>query len=327
MQTCEVCQQAKTERNRSPGLLQPHKIPPEAWHTVSLDFIEVLPKSGKFDTIMVVIDKFSKVRHFIPLKHPFTAAIVAQLYMDQVYRLHGMPEVLISDRDKIFISNFWQQLFNLADTTLNLSSSYHPQTDGQTERLNQCLETYLHCMVHSKPRQWAKWLPQAEHWYNTAFHSSLGRSPFEVLYGRSPRNFGVPTAPEGTNSDLTSWLEERAEMLPLFKRHPERAQQRMTSQANKKRLERNFQVGDRVYLRLQPYVQQSLEPRSSQKLSFRYFGPYTILQRIGPVAYKLDLPPTSRIHPVVHVSLLKKALRAGAVAAASLPVAIVGSRK
>lgn len=105
---------------------------------------------------MVVMDKFSKVEHSIQLKHPFTAASVAQLFIDQVYRLHGLPEVLISDRDKVFISAFWQQLFNLADTTLNLSSSYHPHTDGQTEQLNKCLETYLRCMVHAKPQQWSK---------------------------------------------------------------------------------------------------------------------------------------------------------------------------
>ena len=101
-------------------------VPPEAWHTVSMDFIEGLPMSGKFDTILVVVDKLTKYGHFIPLKHPFTATTVAQLFVDNVYKLHRMPKVLISDRDKVFTSTFWQQLFKLADTTLNLSSSYHP---------------------------------------------------------------------------------------------------------------------------------------------------------------------------------------------------------
>jgi hypothetical protein len=116
------------EHVKLPRILQPLPIPPSAWHTVSLDFIEGLPLSSKYNCILVVIDKFTKFGHFIPLKHPFTATTIAQVFLYQVYRYHGMPQVIISDMDKIFIS---------------LSSSYHPQTDGQTERLNQCLETYL----------------------------------------------------------------------------------------------------------------------------------------------------------------------------------------
>jgi hypothetical protein len=170
---CNTCQQAKSERCKTPGLLKPLPIPPEAWHTVSLDFVEGLPNSYHYDTILVVIDKFTKYGHFIPCKHPFSAVSIARLFLDNIYRLHGMPKVIISDRDKIFISTFWRQLFKLADTTLNLSSSYHPQTDGQTERLNQCLETYLRCLVHANPHKWSAWLPQAEFWYNTNFHSSL----------------------------------------------------------------------------------------------------------------------------------------------------------
>jgi transposase InsO family protein len=126
-----------------PGLLQPLPIPAQAWDIISLDFIEGLPKSGRFDTILVIIDKFTKYGHFIPLSHPYIAMSVAQVCVDQIYKLHGLPKIIISDRDKVFTSIFWQQLFKLTDTTLNMSSSYHPQTDGQTERLNQCLETYL----------------------------------------------------------------------------------------------------------------------------------------------------------------------------------------
>ena len=154
VQQCATCQQAKTEHSRTPGLLQPHVIPPEAWRMVSMDFIEGMPHSGKFDIILVVIDKLTKYGHFILVKHPFTAATIAQLFVDNVYKLHSMPKVLISDRDKVFTSSFWQNLFRIADTTLNLSSSYHPQTDGQTECLNQCLETYLRCLVHANPTHW-----------------------------------------------------------------------------------------------------------------------------------------------------------------------------
>ena len=180
-----------------------------------------------------------------------------------------MPQVLISDRDKVFISSFWQNLFTLADTTLNLSSSYHPQTDGQTERLNQCLETYLRCLVNAKPEQWARWIPQAEYWYNSTYHSALGRSPFEVLYGRKPRHFAVESASVPGQTQVEVWLQERAALMPIIRQHLERAINRMKTQADKNRNERQFAVGDYVYLRLQPYVQTSVEKRSNQKLGFK----------------------------------------------------------
>jgi hypothetical protein len=288
-----------------------------------MDFIEGLPVSNKFDTILVVVDKLTKFGHFIPLKHPFTASTVAQAFFDTVYRLHGLPQVLITDRDKIFISQFWQQLFRLADTTLNMSSSYHPQTDGQTERLNQCLETYLRCLVHATPKKWASWMTQAEYWYNTTPHSALGRSPFEVLYGRSPRHFGISNTTDTGVGELDTWLRERQTMTELTRQHLARAQQRMKHQADKNRSERVFQVGDQVYLRLQPYVQTSVANRSSQKLGFKYFGPYSVLKRVGQVSYKLKLPETAKIHPVIHVSQLKKAIKATDTVSTELPVSLV----
>lgn len=121
IQNCEVCLQAMSEHNRTPWLLRPLPIPPTAWHTISIDFIEALPKLNQYDTMLVVIDKFSKYGHFLGLSHPYTAASVAKMFMDNIYKLYGMPQFIISDRDKVF--------------TNNLSSSYHPQTDGQKKGL------------------------------------------------------------------------------------------------------------------------------------------------------------------------------------------------
>ncbi|KAJ1255464.1 hypothetical protein BS78_K215600 [Paspalum vaginatum] len=186
-----------------------------------------------------------------------------------------------------------------------MSSSYHPQTDGQTERLNQCLEAYLRCSVHSCPRQWNKWLPHIEYWYNTTFQSALGKTTFEVLYGHPPRHLGIANLQACTVPDLEQWLNERELLGRLIQQQLLRARQRMKNQADKHRSERSFEPGQMVYLKLQPHVQSSVVFRSNQKLAFRFYGPFKILQKVGAVAYKLELPPTAKMHPVVHVSQLK----------------------
>jgi hypothetical protein len=263
VQSCETCQQAKAENVRLPGLLQPLPVPDQAWDVITLDFIEGLPKSAGSTVILVVVDKLTRYAHFIPLAHPFTALQVAQAYMNNVFRLHGLPKAIISDRDKIFTSTLWQELFRLSDTSLRMSSAYHPQTDGTTERINQWLEGYLRCSVHSCPQKWALWLPLAEYWYNTAYHTALGKSPFEVLYGHSPRHLGI-SATDCASPDLEVWLKERATMTELLKQQLLRSQQRMKAQADKHRSERHFQVGDRVYLKLQPYIQSTVATRNNQ---------------------------------------------------------------
>ena len=159
---CQICQQAKHELIHPARLLQPLPIPQGAWTDWSMDFVEGLPLSDGSNTIPVVVDRFTKYGHFLPLKHPFTAQSVAKVILDNVVKLHGFPKSIVSDRDNIFTSAFWHALFSLVDTKLLMSSAYHPQTDGQTERVNQCLEMYLRCVVSDTPKQWKSWLPLAE---------------------------------------------------------------------------------------------------------------------------------------------------------------------
>lgn len=316
---CLICQQAKLDCSKYPGLLQPLQVPTSAWQMISMDFVEGLPKSLGKDCILVVVDRFTNYAHFLPLSHPYSASSVAKLFFDNIYKLHGVPDYVVSDRDKVFTRTFWQELFKLSKVSLCMSSSYRPQSDGQTERVNQCMETFLRCFAHACPSKWLDWLPSAELWYNSSPHSAIGRAPFEALYGYSPKTLGLSQLDLSLAADVSSWLQDRKLMNELLHQHLLRAQQRMKRQADKHRSERSFEPGDLVFLKFQPYVQSSLAPRSNQKLAFKFFGPFRVISKVGSVAYRLALPPTSSIHDVFHVSQLKKATPPFAQVSASIP--------
>ena len=152
---CQVCQQAKSDRTASPGLLMPLPIPRELWDLITMDFMDGLPQSGQHNCLLVVVDKRTRFAHFLPLAHPYTASKLANIYMQQLYKLHGFPGAIVSDRDPILTSHFWQELFKYAGTELRMSTANHPQTDGQTERVNQCIETYLRCFIQACPKRWS----------------------------------------------------------------------------------------------------------------------------------------------------------------------------
>jgi hypothetical protein len=150
---CPVCQITKTERVPYPGLLSPLQIPERKWGEISMDFVEGLPKSQGKDVILVIVDRLTKYAHFLPMAHPYTVHIVANLFLDNIFKLHGMPAVSVSDRDRIFTSKLWQEIFAALKVDLHFSSAYHPESDGQTERVNQCLEQYLRSMAFKEPKK------------------------------------------------------------------------------------------------------------------------------------------------------------------------------
>lgn len=236
-----------------------------------MDFFSGLPISGYFDCIFLVIDKFTKYGHFMPLKHTFTTAKVAEVFLDNVYKLHRMPEHIVSDRDPIFTSTFWQTLIKRTGTHLNMSTAYHPATDGQTERVNQQVECYLRSFISAHPHQWSKWLSMCEFWYNTNWHSAVGKTPVEILYGHSPRYFVISASDTVAAPDIQHWLQERQTVLDSVTQHLHRAPQRMKVQADKHRAESCFDIGDMVFLKIQPYVQSSVAHRANHKLSFKFF--------------------------------------------------------
>ena len=289
------------------------------WEDISLDFIEGLPNSQGKDTIFVIVDRLSKYAHFLSLSHPFTAKSVAERFVDGVVKLHGMPKSIVSDRDPIFISKFWSEFFTLSGTQLTMSSAYHPQTDGQTEVVNRCLEQYLRCFVHQWPRKWNMYLSWAEFWYNTTFHVSTGMTPFQALYGRPPPSVPMDSIGSSPVHEVDHALQTRDELLRQLKSNLAAAANRMKQTADKKRRDVEFKEGDMVYLRLHPYRQSSVFKRAHQKLCSRYFGPYQIIQKVGPVAYKLQLPEGAKVHSTFHVSVLKKAVGDSTVSSTELP--------
>ena len=304
---CFVCQQVKAPRQKQAGLLQPLSVPEWKWENVSMDFIVGLPKTAKGHTmIWVIVDRLTKSAHFIPGKSTFSVSKWAQIYVREVVRLHGVPVSIVSDRDPRFTSNFWKSLQTALGTRLDFSTAFHPQTDGQTERLNQVLEDMLRACALDLPGSWDSHLHLMEFAYNNSYQATIGMAPFEALYGKSCRS-PVCWDEVGERRLLGPELVQLTnEAIRRIRARMQTAQSRQKSYADVRRRDLEFEVGEKVFLKVAP-MKGVLRFGKKGKLSPRFIGPFEILERVGPVAYRLALPPSlSAVHNVFHVSMLRK---------------------
>lgn len=268
-----------------------------------MDLITDLPvtKHGN-DAIVTFVDRLSKQVHFAATTKKVDAPELATIFRQTVYKYHGMPKAIITDRDERFLSRFWQALFAVVGTELKYSTAYHPQTDGQSERANRTLEEYLRHFVSPRQDDWDDHLDLAEFAINNSINPSTGYTPFYMTYGQNPRTALDLTSDEAMVPKAQAFVQEMADILGHAKAKLHEAHVRQAQQANKHRRELTFQVGDQVRLST---ANLQLPSTMSKKLAAKYLGPFKVERVISPVAYKLKLPKSLKIHPVFHVSLLQ----------------------
>ncbi|MCO5604638.1 hypothetical protein L7F22_058808 [Adiantum nelumboides] len=261
---------------------------------VSMDFVTGLPPVAGYDFVYVVVDMLTKVAQLMLVKTTYTASDISRVFIKEILRLYGLPKRIVSDRDAKFTSKIWTSLFQAIGTQLCFSTSYHPQTDGQTERVNQVIEDILRAYCLQESRKWVQHLPLVEHAYNSFDHRSIGMSPFKALYGQeyiAPLNFSDPTIKVEASKQM---LDEMKAQTRAIRKDIQAAQDRQKHYANKDRSERTFKLGDKVFLRVKP-KQSNLSLRKFKKLSPRYCGPYEIVKVISVIKpTSCDYPQTLR---------------------------------
>ncbi|KAJ9520225.1 hypothetical protein QJQ45_030181, partial [Haematococcus lacustris] len=306
VRSCHSCQVNKSSAKKPAGLLQPLPIPERPWDSVSMDLIVKLPASGpnKYDSILVFVDRLTKMVHLVKTWESMTATQYAKLFLEHVFRLHGMPRSVVSDRGPQFHNKFWAEVTKLLQVQVNLSSAYHPETDGQTERVNRVVEEMLRHFIRPDQRDWAEYLPLVEFAINNAWQESVRSTPFYLNYGYHPRLAELLDLPQKVPQahDFVKGMKTAVEQA---RQCLARAQKRMKSYQDNKRREALYLPGDMVLLSTQNMRGKANQP-GVRKLKPRYVGPFSVQYMVGKAAVKLWLPDEwSRLHNVFHVSLVK----------------------
>ncbi|SOV02737.1 uncharacterized protein UDID_18019 [Ustilago sp. UG-2017a] len=285
--SCPVCARYKAPRHRPYGMLQPLATPDRPWGSISLDFIEGLPPSRNYDSILVIVDRLTKFAILAPTYKTVTAKQTAVLLYGHMVRLFGYPDHMVSDRGRQFISGAWKAFAEQMGVKHSLSTAYHPQTDGQTERVNQVVEQYLRMYCNYEQNDWADLLDTAAFVYNNTVHNSIGVSPFFACYGWNPK--AHPDIPQrlGVNDPgRFEYLMDGKERCKYLQEQIREAQRRTVDQYNRKRKDIEFKVGDMVYINRRNW--KTRQP--TLKLDTRFAGPYPVQERIGRRAYRITLP-------------------------------------
>jgi len=303
--TCDLCLQTKPWRHSPVGKLQPLSVPDARWDTLSVDFVVELPESSRHDAVMTVIDSVSKRVHFVLTHTTVTAEGAARLFLHHVWKLHSLPKRVVSDRGPQFVASFTKELYRLLGIRLSSSTAWHPQTDGQTECVNQELDQFLRLFVNERQNDWYDLLPIAEFQHNNHVHSTMQQPLFLLDTGRIPRmGFEPSQAPSGLET-VNEFTERMKSATEEAKSAIHKAQEDMTRYYNRKRTPAPvYKPGDRVYLD----ASDIKTTRPSPKLSHRRLGPFEIERQVGPLAYRLKLPHGMRqLHPVFNVVKLSAA--------------------
>lgn len=303
VKACHSCQRTKVVQKKPGGLLQPLPIPNEPWESISMDWITSLPPTARgHDAILVFVCRLTKMVHIAPTTSKITAQGTAELFAQEVWKHHGLPRDIVSDRDPRLTSHFWQAVMKYLGTKTNMSTAFHPQSDGQTERVNRVLEDMLRHFVDPRQDDWDLLLPTVEFAINNSYHESTKDTPFRLVYGRDPAT-PLALGHKPKVKAAHEWADRMMQGLAEAKKCLQAAQQRQKTYADTRRRPVQFAVGDEVLLST---VNIKFKGALSRKLLPRWVGPYRIVRALGPVAYELELPPTMKIHNVFHVSLLRQ---------------------
>ncbi|SPO42040.1 related to Gag-pol polyprotein [Pseudozyma flocculosa] len=305
--SCDACARTKRPRHRPYGYLQPLKTPDRPWGSISADFIEGLPLSEGYDSILVVVDRLTKTAVMVPTTKDVTSAQTAALFEKHVFARFGLPDDVTTDRGRQFISEAWRTFAQKHGFAHNLSTAYHPQTDGQTERVNQVLEQYLRLYCSDEQDNWVDLLPTASFAYNNTVHATLGLSPFFACHGWHPKAHGEAAHAGVLDPSTSSFAPQDGTLLRHCQDRIREAQARSVRNYNNKHQDQQFQPGDLVWVSNRNWKTH----RPSKKLGNSMSGPFKVLERIGRVAYRLKLLPHMRVHDVFHVSMLEPYRRSG----------------